>query len=206
MKMAAVVDQLDGLGDLRLVEARPASARLELRGSVEQLGAAGGARVRAVVVAVDVLAAPRPLGSCLPQDAIPLRCQQLAPFLIGALDLRHGSTVPTAGRQTLWSWRTGCSRASRRCSATQISCAAAARDGTASATTKLASTSARCRSVRTRSTTTPAPTRRVSPGSARSSAAAEPDPTQFDPTSRYYDRDVRPRRSPVGLGHRGAQT
>ena len=38
--VAAVVDQLDGLGDLGLVEARPAAARLELRRGVEQLGAA----------------------------------------------------------------------------------------------------------------------------------------------------------------------
>ena len=42
--VGAVLDQLDGVGDLRLVEARPAAARLELRRRVEQLGTARRAR------------------------------------------------------------------------------------------------------------------------------------------------------------------
>ena len=56
--MAGVLDQLDRVGCLRLVEARPATARLVLRRRIEQLGTARRAVVRAVGVLVDVLATP----------------------------------------------------------------------------------------------------------------------------------------------------
>ena len=55
--------ELDGVGRLRLVEARPATSRLVLGRRVEQLGAARRAVIRAVGVFVDVLATPRPLGA-----------------------------------------------------------------------------------------------------------------------------------------------
>ena len=54
---------LDGLGHLRLGEARPARARLELRVGVEQLRAAAGTAVDAVLVVVPVLPGERPLGA-----------------------------------------------------------------------------------------------------------------------------------------------
>ena len=68
--MTGVFDQLDGVGILRLVEARPSTARLELRRRIEQLCAACRAVVRAVGVLVDVLAAPGALGACTAQHFV----------------------------------------------------------------------------------------------------------------------------------------
>ena len=56
---AVVRVQLDVGGDGRIGEARPARARVELGLRREQLGAAAGTPVRAVVLRVDVLAAER---------------------------------------------------------------------------------------------------------------------------------------------------
>jgi predicted RNA-binding protein with PUA-like domain len=41
-------------------------------------------------------------------------------------------------------------------------------------------------------------------GIAKVVKTAEPDPTQFDPTSKYYDPGSNPI-DPLGLGHRGAR-
>src|SRR5581483_6095407 len=86
----AILAGLDVLGHGRVIEARPAGARLELGVGVEQHGAAARAPVRAVVLDVDVLAGERPLGSVLAQDVVLLGAQALAPLRIGELDLAPG--------------------------------------------------------------------------------------------------------------------
>ena len=57
---------------------------------LEQLGAAAGAAIGAVVLDVDVLAGERPLGAVLAQDLVLLGRQPLAPLLVGELDLARG--------------------------------------------------------------------------------------------------------------------
>ena len=77
----------------RLVEARPPGARIELRVGAEQLGAAAGAAIGAVVLDVDVLAGERALGPVLAQDLVLLGRQALAPLLVGQLNLAIGIHV-----------------------------------------------------------------------------------------------------------------
>src|SRR5205085_7949997 len=74
-------------------EGRPAAARVVLRVGVEQLRAAPGAAVAARLEDVIVLATKRRLGSLLPQDAVLLGRQLLAPLLLGLLDFAHASSV-----------------------------------------------------------------------------------------------------------------
>src|SRR6476659_10893133 len=68
-----VLDEFDGVGSLGLEEARPTTARLELGGRVEQLGAARRAVIRAVGMLVDVLAAPGALGAGMSEHFVLLR-------------------------------------------------------------------------------------------------------------------------------------
>src|SRR4051812_44236965 len=82
-----VVPDLDRLGELRLGEARPARAGVELRLGVEQLRAAGGAAVDAVLVVVPVLAGERALGALLAQHLVLLGRELLAPLGVGLLNL-----------------------------------------------------------------------------------------------------------------------
>src|SRR5450432_3073103 len=79
--------QLDSAGDGRLVEARPAGARVELGVRAEQLASAGRAAVRAVFLGVDILACERPLGVALAQHPVLLGGQLLPPLLVGLTDL-----------------------------------------------------------------------------------------------------------------------
>jgi len=65
---AAVLDELDRLGADGLVEARPAAARVELRAALEQLGAAGAARVHAGALLVEELTRPGALGRRLAHE------------------------------------------------------------------------------------------------------------------------------------------
>src|ERR1039457_4118486 len=69
-EQAVVRPQLNGLGDRRLVEARPARARIELGVGSEQLAPAACAAVRTVVMVAHILAGERPLGVALAQDAV----------------------------------------------------------------------------------------------------------------------------------------
>src|SRR4051812_5587585 len=78
--------QLDGLGDQRLAEARPPRPGLELRGRVEQLGAACRTAVDAVVVAIPVLAGEGALGAGLPQHLELLGRELGLPLVVGLLD------------------------------------------------------------------------------------------------------------------------
>ena len=81
---------LDVLGHGRLVEARPSGARVELRVGLEQLRAAPGAQIRAVVLHVDVLTGERTLGAVLAEDLVLLGRQPIAPLLIGETDVVPG--------------------------------------------------------------------------------------------------------------------
>src|SRR6266567_282859 len=78
----AVLDQHHRVAFLGLVEARPATVRLELGVRGEQLGAARSAAVDAAGLGVGVLAGEGSLGACLAQDVILLRRQPLAPFVL----------------------------------------------------------------------------------------------------------------------------
>src|SRR5919198_4419541 len=77
---APVLLGLDRALARRLVEGRPAAAGVVLRLGAEELRAAAGAPVDARLEHVVVLAAERPLGSLLPEDAVLLR-RQVAPPL-----------------------------------------------------------------------------------------------------------------------------
>src|SRR5918997_4089417 len=80
----AVLDQFDGVRCDRLGEARPPGARVVFRAAVEDLVAAGGAVVEAVIVGVHVLARERELGGRLAQNGVLLRREHLPPFPVGA--------------------------------------------------------------------------------------------------------------------------
>src|SRR5260221_3462621 len=88
--VAVVGDQLDRLGDRGLGEARPTRARLEPGVGAEQRVAAGRAAVHPVLLGERVLAAERRLGAAAAQDLVLLRCQLLAPLLIGLGGLDRG--------------------------------------------------------------------------------------------------------------------
>src|SRR5262245_54706952 len=61
--VAAILDQVDGVGRLGLEEAGPSAARLELGVRVEQFGPARRAVIRAIGMLVDVLPTPRSFGA-----------------------------------------------------------------------------------------------------------------------------------------------
>src|SRR5580704_2061667 len=85
---------LDGALVQRGVEARPASAGVELRVGAEQLCAASGARVHALVVHVHVLPGERTLGARLAKHGVLLGRQALTPLVVGEGDfLVHGPHV-----------------------------------------------------------------------------------------------------------------
>src|SRR6185503_8028926 len=85
-----VLAQLDRLGDLRLREARPARAGVELHARVEELVAAAGAAVHAVVVLVPVLTGEGALGAALAEHLVLLGSELLAPLLVGLSNVcRH---------------------------------------------------------------------------------------------------------------------
>src|SRR5688572_3286662 len=85
----------------RLVEARPAASRLELRVGAEELGAAARTAVHAVGVLVPIRAGERALRAFVAQDLVLLGRESLAPLLLGELCLRfHGSRVPRPGQST----------------------------------------------------------------------------------------------------------
>src|SRR4051812_49611721 len=84
--VAVLVDRVPAR---RRVERRPAAAGVVFRLGLEELGAAAGAAVRAVLEDVVVLARERPLCSLLPQDAVLVRAELQAPFLLGLLNFRH---------------------------------------------------------------------------------------------------------------------
>src|SRR5262249_4178867 len=92
-EQAVVRPQLDRVGDGGLVEAGPPGARVELGIRAEQLGAAAGAPVEAVLVVVDVLTGERPLSVRLTQDAVLQRGQLLAPLLVRLGDLAGGDRL-----------------------------------------------------------------------------------------------------------------
>src|SRR5690606_13386681 len=96
LAQAVVVEQLDGVGPYRLVEARPATAGVELRPRGEQLVAAGPARVAPGAVLVEQLARPGPLRRRLAQDRERLGSQPLAPLLLVVLDLVAHVHLPFA--------------------------------------------------------------------------------------------------------------
>src|SRR5579875_2196457 len=107
--VAGVAVQRDVLGDRRLVEARPAATRLELRLRAEQLRAAASAVVAAVRLDVEILAAERRLGPVPPQHLVLLGGQPRAPLLVAQLDRRglclaalHSSHRIAARDQMLW--------------------------------------------------------------------------------------------------------
>ena len=90
--------KLDRLGRGRLVEARPAGARVELGVGAEQVVAARRAAVHAVFLAVRVLARERWLGPLPAQDLVLLRRQLPLPLLVGLGDLRgHAIEPPMSG-------------------------------------------------------------------------------------------------------------
>src|SRR5437867_6980436 len=93
---AVVGAQLHRLQVGRLVEAGPASTRIELRLRAEQLRATGGATVGAVRLGMNVLATEWPFRPLRPQDVVLLRAQLGAPFGIGLGNLgAHDQSVPT---------------------------------------------------------------------------------------------------------------
>src|SRR5215472_509159 len=71
---------------LRIVEARPTSAALELGFGDEQLLLAAGAIERAGALFVIECAAPRPFGALLAHDVVLLRSEDFAPFRFGMGD------------------------------------------------------------------------------------------------------------------------
>src|SRR5436305_816282 len=87
-RRAASLDQRDVRVLLGLIEARPAGTGLELRVRAEQLGAAARAAVDAVLLVVHVAAREWRLGALASQHLVLLRCQLLAPLLVGLIDLR----------------------------------------------------------------------------------------------------------------------
>src|SRR5262245_57550859 len=102
----AVLEQDDGVALFRLIEARPATVRLELGVRAEQLGAAGPAVVDAASLGVRVLAGEGRLRACLPQDVVFLRRQPLAPFVLGELHICHANETTGQYVATL-PWRGG---------------------------------------------------------------------------------------------------
>src|SRR3954452_25242578 len=92
--VGGVLAGLDRVGELRLREARPARAGLELRPGVEELGAAARAAIDAVVVAVPVAARDRPPRPAAPQQVVRPGPELVTPLRIGLRDLGgHGSRV-----------------------------------------------------------------------------------------------------------------
>ena len=87
---AAILVQLDVVGDGGLVEARPPGAGVELRVRGEQLGAAAGTPVGPVVLRVDVLAGERMLGRVRAQYRVLLGGELRLPLLVGQVDLGVG--------------------------------------------------------------------------------------------------------------------
>src|SRR5262245_61370048 len=77
----------DAVERRRLVEARPARARLELRVGAEERAPAAGAAVDPRIVLVPVHARECALRALLPEDLVLLRRQALAPLGVGELDL-----------------------------------------------------------------------------------------------------------------------
>src|SRR3569833_2870736 len=84
---AVVFAHLDFFRIGRFPEAGPAAAGVELRVRGEQLRAAAGAAVGAVLVMVPVLAGEGAFGSRLPQHAELLGRQRLPPLLVALRDL-----------------------------------------------------------------------------------------------------------------------
>src|SRR3954451_21097957 len=82
-----VAPGLHRLGHRGLGERRPAGPRLELRVRREQLRAAAGAAVHAVVVTVPVLAGERTLRPGLPEYGVLLTRELLSPLRVGLRDL-----------------------------------------------------------------------------------------------------------------------
>src|SRR3954451_3381205 len=92
-EMRAILHQLDGVGVLGLVEARPAGAAVELGRGVEQFGTARAAAVDAVSLVVGVLAGERRLGGRLPQHLAAVRGQLLPPLVVALAHLMaHAAT------------------------------------------------------------------------------------------------------------------
>src|SRR6478736_324594 len=88
-----VLDELDGLGADRLVEARPAAAGVELRAALEELGAACAAGVEAGASLVEQLAGPGALGRRLAQHGVLVVAELLAPLVFGLFHaVRHESS------------------------------------------------------------------------------------------------------------------
>ena len=89
----------DAVERRRLVEARPAAARLELRVGAEELRAAAGAAVHTVAVLVPVCARESTFRSLLAENLVLLGREALTPLLLGQLCLRfHGARVPVFSR------------------------------------------------------------------------------------------------------------
>src|SRR6185295_18671954 len=83
--------RLDRLAARRLVEARPAAARLVLRVGDEELGAAARTAVDAVGLRVVEHARPGALGALLAEHVVLLGRQLATPLLVSLLNLlRHG--------------------------------------------------------------------------------------------------------------------
>ena len=82
-EVAPVAVELDVLGVHRVGEARPSGAGVELGVRREELGAASGADVGAVVLRVDELAGERTLGALPAQDVVLVRREAGAPLLVG---------------------------------------------------------------------------------------------------------------------------
>src|SRR5690606_13274181 len=74
----------------RLVEARPARTRLELRLALEELLPARGADIGAVALVLPVLAGEGRLRPVLAQHLVLLGRELLPPLLVGLLDLLAG--------------------------------------------------------------------------------------------------------------------
>src|SRR4029077_15384214 len=91
--VGGVGEHLYVLGQGRLVEARPAGARLELRVGAEQRSAAPGAVVHAIFLDIPVLAGERALGALLAQHLVLLGRELVTPLGVGLLALwrRHVS-------------------------------------------------------------------------------------------------------------------
>jgi hypothetical protein len=83
--MAPVDLRLHCLRLYRLPKAGPSRSRIELLLRGEQLVSATGADIGSLVVVVPIVVTERELRSLLPQDAILVRRQYLAPFVIALL-------------------------------------------------------------------------------------------------------------------------
>src|ERR1700691_3050273 len=115
-----------------LVEAGPPAVRIELGVRAEQLGTARAAPVDALGLGVGVLALERRLRARLPQHAVLLGRELLAPFLVGPLNLVHAAET-TRARQIVTSWTGSPAAASRSSTSATVPAARTSASTSASA-------------------------------------------------------------------------